>query len=351
MAKKKRHPDDVLFDEILDQTLNVFRLSANRRSAIIKRLDKMSRDLVRKLREQELSEVSQGNIRKVLAASSEIINDYYTGFQGELDLRPTAEAISLRTANSLQIALALDAIDLPRQSYFASLEKNILIEGSPAADYWRGQAADTTRRFSAAVRTGLSNSETNSQIISRVVGKLGEPGVMEVSKRHAATLVQTSVQAVANDARRTTFEANDDLVKGFKQVSTLDSHTSIVCVSYSGASWTLDKKPINGSPPWNGGCPRHFNCRSVEVPLLKSFRDLGLDIDDFEPSQRASSAGPVDAKTTFDDFLKRQGVAYQEEVLGVGRAELWRKGKLTLRDLVSGEGRPLSLEELRRRFA
>lgn len=348
---KKRHPDDVLFDEILDQTLNIFRLSANRRAAVMKRLDAMSRDLAKRLQAQELSEVSEAKIRKVLAASNEIINDYYRGFQGELDLRPTAEFISLRTANTLQIALALDAVDLPRQAYFASVEKSVLITGSPAADYWRGQSVDTTRRFAAAVRTGLSNSETNSQIIARVVGKSGEPGVIDVSRSHAATLVQTSVQAVANDARRTTFESNDDVVKGFKQVSTLDSHTSIVCVSYSGASWTLDKKPIDKSPPWNGGCPRHFNCRSVEVPLLKSFRDLGLDIDDFETSQRASSAGPVDAKTTFDDFLKRQGVKYQDEVLGVGRAELWRKGKLTLRDLVSGQGRPLSLEELQRRFA
>jgi hypothetical protein len=49
--------------------------------------------------------------------------------------------------------------------------------------------------------------------------------------------------------------------------------------------------------------------------------------------------------------LKRKGVEYQNEVLGVGRADLWRAGKITLRDLVSGSGNPLTLDQLRAKVA
>lgn len=344
-------PEEKLFDEVLNQALNILRLSANKRALILKRLDAMAKELVSKLREEELNELSRAKVERVLRESEKIINLHYGNFQGQLELPGIAETVSLRTANSLQLALGLDAAELPRQAYFASVASNVLIDGNPASAWWRGQALDTSRKFAGAVRTGLSNNETNQQIVARIVGKGGEPGIMETSRRNAATLVQTSVQAVANDARRTTFESNDDVVTGIRQVSTLDSHTSIVCVAYSGASWTLkDKKPIDKSPPYNGGCPRHMNCRSVEVPILKTFRELGIDIDEFRTSQRASDEGPINSKTTMDAFLKRKGVEYQEEMLGVGRAELWRSGKLTLRDLVGGDGRPLSLEELRRRF-
>lgn len=341
--------DEKLFDEVLSQALNVLRLSASKRAATLRRLDRMAADLVKKLQEEELSKANQRRIKRVLSESKRIIYEAYTGIQGELDFGPIAQVVGSRMATVLQVVLGVDVNPLPAP-YLRSVASRVLIEGGPLDEYWNGQSEATTRRFAAAVRTGLTNSETNQQIISRIVGKSGQPGIMEVTKRNAATLVQTSVQAVANDARRNVFENNSDVIKGIKQVSTLDSHTSQVCIAYSGASWTLDKKPIDKSPPWNGGCPRHFNCRSLEVPITKTFKEMGLNIPEFEPTTRASSSGQIDAKTTFDDYLKRMGKGFQDEVLGVGKADMWRSGKITLRDLVDGSGAPMTLEELRRKF-
>jgi hypothetical protein len=197
----------------------------------------------------------------------------------------------------------------------------------------------------------LAFGETNQQIIKRIVGSPSVPGIMDTARANAASLVQTSVQTVANDARLATFKENSDLIKGVKQISTLDSHTSLICIAYSGGEWDLDGNPINGTTlPFNGGPPRHFNCRSVLVPITKTFRELGIPIDEPQPTTRASTDGPVSAKTTFDDFLKRKGQAFQDEVLGKGRADLWRTGKMTLSQLVNGEGNPLTLEELRSKY-
>jgi len=41
------------------------------------------------------------------------------------------------------------------------------------------------------------------------------------------------------------------------------------------------------------------------------------------------------------------GPAYQDETLGTTRAELFRAGKLTPRELVDMSGRPLKLETLK----
>jgi hypothetical protein len=137
------------------------------------------------------------------------------------------------------------------------------------------------------------------------------------------------------------------VIKGVEQISTLDSHTSEICMAYSGAQWDLDGEPLPGTTlPFNGGPPRHVNCRSVLVPITKTFKELGIDIEEPAPSTRASDEGPISATITFDDFLKRKTTEEQDAMLGKGKAQLFRDGKITLRDLLDQSGNPLTLKEL-----
>jgi len=45
-------------------------------------------------------------------------------------------------------------------------------------------------------------------------------------------------------------------------------------------------------------------------------------------------------------WLRRQGTAVQDELLGPTRATMFRAGKLTFTDLLGAMGKPLTLEEL-----
>lgn len=337
-------PEDQLRDDVLHQTLSLFRLSAAQATATVKRLRAMERRLIAELSAPLLSDASKSEIKTILANADGIISDYYDAIQTDLNVPELGSTVASATGKSLEIALGVEAASLPTQAYFKSLAKTALILGAPAAEWWNAQAADTSFKFASQLRQGLAASETNQQIIGRIVG------TMDFARRNAASLVQTSVQAVANDARLETFRANSDVISGIMQISTLDSHTSQVCIAYSGATWDLEGNPLNRSPAFNGGPPRHFNCRSVLVPLTKTFRQLGVNIDEAKQTTRSSSEGQISAKTSFDAFLKRQGVEYQNEMLGAGRADLWRDGKITLRDLVNGQGRPLTLEELQTKF-
>lgn len=135
-------------------------------------------------------------------------------------------------------------------------------------------------------------------------------------------------------------------------------HNSTICVSYSGAEWDKKKNPINGNklafvnPGGSAnGVPRHWNCRSVMLPITKTFRELGLDADEFPTSSRSATGGPVAADMTFDAFLKRKGDQFADELLGPGRAQLWRDKKITLQQLLDQSGRPLTLKQLRRLYA
>jgi hypothetical protein len=149
----------------------------------------------------------------------------------------------------------------------------------------------------------------------------------------------------ANAARLESFRNNSDVLLGVRQISTLDSHTCLICIAYSNAEWDLDGKPINGTVlPFLGGPPRHFNCRSVLVGISKS------SILRNHTGTRASDEGQIDRKISFDDFLKRKSPEYVDEMLGAGRAQLWRDGKIRCCDLLNDKGSVLSLAELHHLF-
>jgi hypothetical protein len=64
--------------------------------------------------------------------------------------------------------------------------------------------------------------------------------------------------------------------------------------------------------------------------------------------KRSSVDGLVSADTTYGGWLKKQGAAVQDEVLGIDRAKLFRSGKLSIGRFTDDLGRVYSLEELER---
>ena len=222
-----------------------------------------------------------------------------------------------------------------------------MIHGAPSALWWERQAGDTAFRFANAVRQGIAQAETTAQIVSRIAGTKNVPGVLDISRTSATRLVQASVATVSAEARLATFEQNKDVMNGIEQVSTLDGHTTEICIAYSGAQWDMNYEPMAGTTlPYNGGVPRHWGCRSVMVPVTKTFKEMGIDLPEFKPTTRASTNGPVNANLSFKEWLDGRTVEQQDEQLGKGRAALYRKGVITLQQLLDQSGNSLSLAQL-----
>lgn len=391
-----------LMELLLGVSVSMLRAEAEVKARVLAVLVLMQRDIVSLVANApEMSALGKAGKNALLRESNALVANYYGKAQLELDLaavaevealgvraalakvidlRPGAElpakselraAITQARAAASKEALAASieirlGVALPTENYLRTLASDALIQGSPAKNWWLRQAQDTQFKLANEIRIGAAQGETNAQIIKRIVGQEATvakapaapgvapaiepsvPGVMPLARRNAAAIVQTAMATVAAEARRATFQANRDITNGIVQISTLDGHTSLTCIAYSGATWDLDYEPIGENDlPYHGGVPRHFSCRSAESAILLSLRDMGIDMDDPDPGMRASSDGPISAKTTFADFLKMKGADYQNEVLGPGRAEMFRAGKLTPRDLVDMRGRPLKLMDLK----
>lgn len=333
-------------DDLLAHNLDLLRLSASLRLNALKLLKAMEKELTTKIAAGALTEYSKAAADYLLASSKAVVEKYYAdlGQQVETALNELT-AVQASVVRSALADVGYGAALAP-QTQFATALTDMLIQGAPSSEWWSRQAGDTAFKFSNVVRQGIVQGKTNGEIIKEV------RGVVDVSRANAAALVQTSVQTVANASLVETFKQNADVIQGMMQLSTLDSHTTDICMAYSGAEWDLDEEPINDTTlPFNGGPPRHWNCRSVLVPITKSFSELGLDAKEMKATERASTDGPVPANTSFNSFLERKGKAFQDEMLGKGRAELWRKGTITLPQLLDQKGNPLSLAELKKKYA
>lgn len=345
-----------ILTDLLRYQIDLTRLTAAERRRVERILNEMMRELAGRLSVQDITRFNKERLNQMLVTTRASIETYYARMVSGMNKTMGAVAeIQARQAATL-LERAFVAVEftaaLPTDTFLARLAANSIIQGAASEEWWSRQARDVAFRFSNAVRQGLVAGDTSEQIVSRVVGRGGHPGIVDVSRANARSLVHASVQQAAADARFETFRQNGDIVEGIRQISTLDSNTTDICMAYDGAEFDLDGNPINGTTlPYENGVPRHWGCRSVEVPITKTFKELGLDIPEPGPGQRASSEGPVSGRVTFDDFLGRLSKEEQDEMLGVGRAELWRDGSITLQQLLDQRGNPLSLDELRRRYA
>jgi SPP1 gp7 family putative phage head morphogenesis protein len=240
----------------------------------------------------------------------------------------------------------------PTAEYIASVAKNVLIQGSPLDAWMEKQAGDLQFRLSAEIRQGVIAGETNQQIISRIVGTKETPGVMKMARSNAAALVQTSTATIANSARMETYRKNADIIKGVRWSSTLDGHTCESCGVRDGLKWDLNGNGLDGNTLPYAEPPLHPNCRCGMIAVLKPMSEVsGGKLKDLpDHKTRASSGGQVSAKMTFTDWFANRTPEQQNEQFGVVRAQMFRDGKLTLRDMLDQSGNPLSMDALRKKY-
>ena len=217
-------------------------------------------------------------------------------------------------------------------------------EGKLLSEWVEKLNEDSYTRIRDAVRMGIVEGESYGQITKRVIGTKAlkyADGVTALNQRQAQALVSTAVAHTANQARQTFYGANDDLIKGVQWVSTLDARTTPICQSRDGEVYPVDSGPRP---------PAHFRCRSATTPVLKSYRELGINLEEAPPGTRASMDGQVSEAETYQTWLKKKSAAFQDEVLGPTRAKLFREG-MGLDRSVDQSGKDYTLAQLRSKDA
>lgn len=219
-------------------------------------------------------------------------------------------------------------------------------------DYLKDFTSQQAKAVSNAVSMGFYEGKTTPEIVRDIIGTKAQNfknGTLHTSRTSAETMVRTALSHTSAVARNKTYEDNDDLIPYYEWVSTLDGATSPICRKRDGMVWRVNKGPLP---------PAHFNCRSSTAPMFKEDvtkvkvskeNPTGL-IKKPQGGTRASMDGQVSADLTYNDWLKRQTKAFQVDVLGKQKAELFRKGGLTMDQFVNNKGQELTLDQLQAKY-
>ncbi|KGU87211.1 phage Mu F like family protein [Pseudomonas mediterranea] len=239
------------------------------------------------------------------------------------------------------------------QIYAAAMARPF--QGRLLRNWGKEIAAGRMAKIRNAVRIGYLEGKTTDQIVRSIRGSRANnyaDGFLERPRQDLASIVRTAVSHTAAVARENFNAANSDLIASEDWTSTLDTKTSKDCRIRDKLPYEVGThRPIGHKVPWLEGPGRiHFNCRSTSTPRTRSWRELGIPVDEMTQQQRASMDGQVPADTTYAEWLGRQSAERQEQVLGPVRAKMMRDG-MKLEEFYSPNGTFLTLEQLRERDA
>lgn len=355
-------------------TANLSRLSETEKLVVVGYLKELEDELSQALSSttKKLTDYSKKRYESLISQNKQTIRTAYTKINDQnTQYLSGASSASINGMSSIfaNIGIPLSSVAITTEQYQA-LATNAMIRGASTKAWWSSQSRDLQNNFMHQMRIGYTAGETNDQLIKRIRGsytgtqsfiidgviekrQLYQGGIMDASYNQARNLVVTSTNQVSSDSKRFLFKKNDDVIKGIVQISTLDYRTTLQCAARDGKAWTLDGQPINHTIAYEGGTPLHWGCRSVEVPMTKSWAELGADpkvdkeyLANIDETTRASMTGQVPATQTFEEWIGNQAVEDQIAYFGPKKYELWKDGDLTLRQMLDQQGNPLTLNQL-----
>lgn len=333
--------NDELAREVIRQSVNVARFEAQIAKTALSELVRLDKVLV-----GLLVQTGDATFKNLLSVAKKEINERLSAAKlaALRDSERLITAAASSTAASINVVTGAELATryVAEELVQSALSKSIVM-GAPASQWWTRQKASYYNKFSDTVRAGAITGRTTGQLITDWRQQSGQ------LMRHAEAQVRTSVQSMQNAAQMEVLSRNADLVKGVQALVTFDLRTSAICRSRSNDAWDFDGNPLNantterfpGPPPW------HWNCRTVLTGVLKEFSDLDPSIQKkLPPATRSSMNGQVAEDLTYNDWLKTLPVEDQIEVLGKRKHELWKNGKLTMKDMVDQRGRELTIDQL-----
>jgi SPP1 gp7 family putative phage head morphogenesis protein len=357
--------------------INILRVEAGIRKKVIKELETLEQDLVKRI--AVASPSKKGNLQMLLKDTSQTINESYKTItkNTEKDLDKLARTQIKGTKAALNGAIGVPLLrKSPTETQVNAVMRRSAIEGHSSGKWWQEQDKALRFKFEGQMRQGYLAGEDVGDLAKRIRGTKAnnyKDGIMNVSKAQAETLARSSVQTVSNEARIEAILENDDIVGEIRWLATLDSRTTKTCMALDGKRWSLPEfEPVDHDKEFPGPTA-HWGCRSTQVPVLPSLSELtgkkikSLGDKEFQAAvddrlkemgmseeqrkgavvrSRASMDGQIPKDKTYGEWLKTKPNEFQNKVLGINRANAFRSGQLQISDLTNQDNRPLTLEQL-----
>lgn len=227
------------------------------------------------------------------------------------------------------------------EAAFSAVENPVL--GVAPDAMFNGVRAGTTQ----GMRDILVNAVINGESVQETGRAISD--ALDLSVAAGERIARTNVNAMYNEAHKSVYDANSDIIAGYAWEATLDDRTSQVCFMLHGQFW-----PTGSKTP---GPPAHWNCRSILVPV---FKDPAVqEVLDATPrrARQYNKKGEmrdimVKSSTTPEQWARRQPSEISLRITGSKlKNSLFRRNLIGFDDIVDPSLRVRTDEEVIRRAA
>lgn len=297
---------------------------------------------------KDYDEITIVKMNKLIKEINSKIDYPYSEIEPKFNDLATVEASYIPTGINALVGVDIVNKVLPHSIVQRIINNSYLSDGNTIKEGFSKLDDKLKETFQNQIRLGVLNGETNQQIVNNL-----KPIMENFTTNNISSLVKTAVSTVTNNTRMEVYKENESVFKGYQHHSVIDSRTTFICSSRDGAFYDLNYKGINEKGklyPYKP-VPLHYLCRSIILPIVKSFKELGLDLEEVSGLTRASMDGEIARTITFTDWFDKKSQSFQEQYLGKGRFELFKQGKINLSNLVNQQGKTLTLEQLKQKYS
>lgn len=331
--------NEEILDLLLKRDLLLQRVSNGLSKEIASQYIKMIDEAINSLGKVDISLI---NMNKIIKEINSNIGLDYASVEDNFNEVAITEASFIPKAINGIVAVDIMNKTLPDSLVSKIVKNSYLSDGLTIKQGFEKLDTRLQETFQNQIRLGVLNGDTTQTIIKNL-----KPYMTDFKDNRIDALVKTAVSTVVNNTRLETYKENESIFKGYQHQSVIDFRTTTECAIRDNLTWTIDLKPIGHKLPFKNPV-LHYRCRSIMLPLTKSYKELGLDIEEIPVGTRSSLNGAIPANTSFTDWFEKQSATNQEKYLGQGRYKLFKEGKITFSDLINQKGQTLTLEQLRK---
>jgi len=163
--------------------------------------------------------------------------------------------------------------------------------------------AAVRRELVRGLLVGEGPRKTAAAILARTEGEFnGGLG-------RALTIARTETISAHREAARLSHDENADVLRGWMWLSATSTRTCSACLGMNGTEHPLSEPGPLG----------HQNCRCSRAPVAKTWKDLGIDLDE-----------PASAVTGSQEWFDSQSVAVQRDILGPAKLAAYQRGEFPM---------------------
>lgn len=336
-----------LLDALNQHSTYLYRASSQAVNELTAQFNKLSNSQLNRLAEilSELSD-SERNALKSLNFSSKaktsknieeikaILNEWFKSIDADLFEQFDKSDLQLavyEASYSAKLVAGAAAVVNAEKIYKAA--KKAPFAGGQLVEYlFADIAASLRKKVEYVIRDGISQGQTNQQIVQRIKGRKAndyKDGLLESSRSSIERQVRTARSHISTATYIDTYKALG--YEYVKVVATLDGRTCKYCASIDGDVYAIDDRT---RPRF----PVHPNNRTTYVPCDKDGEIAGLrpfvmderKVKDIPKEERKHLIGQLDANTSFKEFFEQSDEFFQRTWLGKSKYEIYKKGEYSI---------------------